>query len=166
MTATNSPTTPLARLADEILERAIARARDEAVPIYTFALYHDHESAALSVCIDTEESSRRCVARMNRYSKRHFADTLTRGNLAAAELWQANIGRSLSLGSFALVDVARRDLGPIRDDDVDFYVTLVRSLTHAESLVLALSPEPERTLFCCSGAVDEVQYVWSGYADG
>jgi hypothetical protein len=164
MTATRSSTTPLARLVDEILERAIERARNEAVPIYTFALYHDHESAALSVCIDTEENSRRCVAQMNRYGKKQFADALTRGNLAAAALWKANVGRSLSLGNFALVDVERRDLGPLRNED-DFYLALVRALTLVESPVLALSPDPERTLFCCSGADDETQYLWSGYAD-
>lgn len=164
MTATHSSPTPLARLVDEILGQAIARARSEAVPIYTFALYHDHESAAVSVCIDTEESSRRCVAQMNRYGKRHFADALRRGDLPAAVLWNANVGRSLALGNFALVNVARRDLGSLRDED-DFYLTLVRSLTHVESAILALSPDPERTLFCCSGADDETQYIWSGFPD-
>lgn len=164
MTTTHSSATPLARLVNEILGQAIARVRNEAVPIYTFALYHDHESAALSVCIDTEENSRRCVAQMNRYAKKHFADALTRGNLGAAALWRANVGRSLSLGDFALVNMARRDLGPLRDQD-DFYLTLVRSLALVESPVLALSPDPERTLFCCSGADDETQYVWSGCAD-
>jgi len=164
MTATPSSSTPLARFVDDILERAIAQARSEAVAIYTFALYHDHESAALSVCIDTEESSRRCVAKMNRWAKKHFAQALARGDLAAAQRYRANSGRSLALGNFALMNVARRDLGPLRDEE-DFYLTLVRSLARVESQVLALSPDPERLLFCCSGADDETQYFWSAHAD-
>jgi hypothetical protein len=159
-----SAPTPLSRFVDEILNEAIAHARREAVSVYTFALYHDHESAAVSVCIDTEESSRRRVEEMNRYSKRHFAAAVTKGDLDHAALWQANVGRSLSLGDFAMVNVARRDLGRLRVTK-SFYVTLVRCVSARESEVLTLSRDPERLVFCCSGADDEVGYVWSGYAD-
>jgi len=42
--------------------------------VYTFALYHDHESAAVSVCVDTEANSRRVVAHTNRYNMKHFTE--------------------------------------------------------------------------------------------
>src|SRR3982750_3530417 len=55
-----------------VLRDAIAHPRAEAVPVYTFAFYHDHESGAVSVCVDTEASSARQVRATNRYNAKHF----------------------------------------------------------------------------------------------
>ena len=92
-----------AALFDEVLSNAIDELRECGTRVYTFAFYHDHESAAVSVCVDTEANSRRFVAKSNAYRIRHFAKAVSAGNLKSAALWNANTGRSLSLGDFAMV---------------------------------------------------------------
>ena len=145
---------------DAVLATALKRVAKDRVPVFTFALYHDHESGAVSVCVDTEESSRRSVAATNRFNATYFAKAIAAGDLETASLWQANIGRSLSLGDFALVNVARTSIDKIAVTG-DFYLSMVRSLMAAQDRVLALSPNPERVVFACSGASGEVAYVWS-----
>src|SRR5258708_2523137 len=102
-----------AALFAEVLSNAIDEVRERGTPMYTFAFYHDHESAAVSVCVDTEENSRRSVAKSNAYGIKHFAQAIAAGDLKSAALWNANTGRSLSLGDFALVNVARANLDEI-----------------------------------------------------
>lgn len=155
----------MAALFGEVLERALAEIATAQLPVYTFVLYHDHESEAVSVCADTEERSAGVVATMNRYNAGYFAKAVANGDLKGASLWQSNIGRSLSLGDFALVNVARTPLpsGPVDDD---FYVSMVRAVVSVEARVISLSPHPERLLFACSGMNDEVAYVWSAQSAG
>jgi hypothetical protein len=147
-------------LFERVLEGALTEVRAKATPVFTFAFYHDHESRAVSVCIDTEENSRRSVLSTNTYNMRHFLRAIADGDLEAAALWQANIGRSLSLGDFALVNVARADLGSVRVGK-QFYLAMVRSLVAVQLQVAALAPQPERLVFACSGPNDEPAYVWS-----
>lgn len=87
-----------------VLNNAIAMLRTDAVPVFTFAFYHDHESGAVSVCVDTEANSNSQVRSTNRYNTKHFRTEIAGGDLAGASLWQANIGRNLSLGDFAKVN--------------------------------------------------------------
>jgi hypothetical protein len=101
------------RLFEKILEEAIAEVRARRVPVFTFALYHDHESAAVSVCVDTEENSKKVVQSINSFNMKYFTKAVRSGDLKDAALWRANIGRSLSLGDFTMVNVARRDLGKV-----------------------------------------------------
>ena len=143
----------------EVLARAIAEVREERAPVYTFAFYHDHECAAVSVCVDTEENSARAVESMNAYRIKHFARAVADGDLQAAARWNANEGRSLSLGDFALVNVARTSLDDIAVSD-DFYLLMVRALRAHETDILPLAGDPTRLLFCCSGPKSEVAYVW------
>jgi hypothetical protein len=96
--------------AAKVIESAILEIRDQSVPLYTFALYYDHESDALSVCADTKENSARTVRRVNSYNARHFRRAIVDGDLATARMWHSNVGRSLSLGDFALVNVGRLEL--------------------------------------------------------
>ena len=143
-----------------VLNTALAEVAARGVPIYTFSFYHDHEGAAVSVCIDTEESSKQAVASMNRYYARHFSEAVADGDLDAASLWQANVGRSLSLGDFALVNLARTSLNGI-SVNAAFYVAMVQSLLAVQTKVAALAPKPELLILTCSGANEEVAYVWS-----
>src|SRR5207248_6539416 len=62
------------QLFDAVLSRAIREVRDRRIDVYTFAFYHDHESAAVSVCVDTEPSSARLVLSQNAYRIRQFAE--------------------------------------------------------------------------------------------
>ncbi len=152
------------KLLSEVLASAIAEAKQCQVPIFTFALYHDHESEAVSVCIDTEENSNRVVRSINDYNMKHFMKAARAGDLKSASLWQANIGRSLSLGDFSMVNLARRPLEAIQATD-HFYAEMVQSVIAVQDQVAALSPEAKRLVFACSGADDEASYVWSLPAD-
>src|SRR4051812_44654210 len=98
------------RLFDDVLSRAIPEVRAAGIDVFTFSFYHDHESAAVSICVDTEASSIRLVRSQNASSIRHFADAVSRGDLRKAALFKANVGRSLSLGDFEMVNVARTDI--------------------------------------------------------
>jgi hypothetical protein len=151
---------PFDKLLDSVLQRALAEVRQKSVPIYTFALYHDHESNAVSVCVDTEENSAKCVASTNRYNMKYFMKAIAEKDLKAASLWQANIGRSLSLGDFTLVNAARTDLGKAKTTAA-FYLSMIEALVRVQGEVIALSPNPERLAFASSGPDDEVAYVWS-----
>jgi hypothetical protein len=144
----------------EVLTNAIHDVRARGTPVYTFAFYHDHESAAVSVCVDTEENSRRSVIKSNAYRIKHFAKAVAAGDLRSAVMWNANTGRSLSLGDFALVNVARANLDYI-EPGKQFHVAMVRALWERQQQVAELSPTPERLLLCCSGPQAEVAYMWS-----
>jgi hypothetical protein len=147
-------------LFDRVLAEAIAVVRREHVRVFTFAFYHDHESHAISVCVDTEESSKRLVASSNAYNQKYFWPAIEKGDLEDAALWTANIGRSLSLGDFAFVNLARTDL-PRGKIAKDFYAEMVRALHAKEEEIVTLAASPESLLFCASGADDEVALTWA-----
>jgi hypothetical protein len=149
------------QLFEDVLSRAISEVRGRGIDVFTFAFYHDHESAAVSVCVDTEASSAKLVLSQNAFSMRYFADAVAKGDLRKAALFQANPGRSLSLGDFEMVNVARTDLNGIQADDA-FYLSMIRSLRRRESEIIPLSQDPHRLLFCASSANSEVGYVWTG----
>jgi hypothetical protein len=144
----------------KVISTALGEASRRGLAIYTIALYYDHESHAVSVCIDTEESSAKSVRSMNAYNMKYFHEAVDQGDLADAALWQANIGRSLSLGDFALVGLCRTDLGDEAPRQ-DFFVEMARSLMSAEPEVLRQAGDPDRVLFACSTADDEVGLAWS-----
>jgi len=144
----------------DVLSTAIEEVRKLGTPVYTFAFYHDHESAAVSVCVDTEANSLSSVMASNAYGMKYFAKAVETGNLKSAALWNANIGRSLSLGDFVLVNVARTKLDGIEPNN-GFHLAMVRALWERQQQIAKLSPTPERLLFCCSGANDEVEFMWS-----
>lgn len=149
-----------AALCESVLRRALHEVREKAIPVYTFALYHDHESSAISVCVDTEENSNVAVASMNRYNMKYFMSAVAEKDLKSASLWQANVGRSLSLGDFSLVNAAHTELGSVKVDKL-FYLTMVESLIEVQDEVATLSPDRDRLVLACSGPNDEVAYVWA-----
>jgi hypothetical protein len=91
---------------------------------------------------------------------KYFRQAIAEKNLQSARLWQANIGRSLSLGDFTLVNAARTELSREKQTSA-FYLAMIEALVSVQSEIIALSPNPERLLFASSGADDEVAYVWS-----
>ena len=147
-----------------VLNAALKELQAASTPVFTFAFYHDHESHAVSVCVDTEENSFKRVLATNRYNNRYFQKAIAEGDLEAAGLWQANVGRNLSLGDFSLVNVARTSLGTLKITK-NFYLTMIRSVISVQPQIAALSPRPERLLFACSGADSEVAIVWSLHDD-
>lgn len=143
-----------------VLKAAIDCLRKDGVRVFTFALYFDHESHAISVCADTKENSTRVVREINAYNGNHFHRLVATGDLSSAALWQANIGRNLSLGDFSRKNLARTSVSGVQKGDA-FYLQLVRAVVAVEAQVLELTTEPESVVFVCSGEHDEVAYVWS-----
>jgi hypothetical protein len=143
-----------------VVQAAVEQMKEKTVPVFTFAFYHDRESRAISVCVDTEANSQKIVLSINAYNVRYFLKNVAADDLNSAGLWDANIGRSLSLGDFAFVNVARVGIDDVQVDD-RFYLSMIKALIASHEQVAALAPAPERLIFACSGPNDEVEYVWS-----
>ena len=148
-------------LIEKVIDQALFEARSRNVPVYTFALYYDHESPAISVCVDTEEQSKAAVRSKNVYNRKYFGKAVANGDLSGAALWRANIGRSLSLGDFHMVNVARTELAPDFAPSDDFFLAMAQVLVAAETKIAAHSGNIESLLLCCSGMDDAVALWWS-----
>jgi hypothetical protein len=144
-----------------VVKAAVAELQAAPIPIHTFAFYHDHESNAVSVCADTKESSLRAVRKSNQWSMKYFAQHLLDGSWEDACLFQANVGRSLSLGDFTRVNLARTALPPKTNTDQSFYLAMARAVIAHQANIVSLAPDPEDVVFCCSSADSEVGLVWS-----
>jgi hypothetical protein len=154
----------MAKNAEELLKvvltKAIEEVRRSGIDVFTFAFYHDHESGAVSICADTETRSRQSVRSHNAFVIKYFIEALNHGDLKKMALFNANTGRSLSLGDFELVNVARTRLGRVRPDEA-FYMAMIRTLRATEPEILELSSDPQRVLFCASSADAEVGFTWA-----
>ena len=141
----------------KLIETALSKA--SGIDIFTFALYHDHESGFVSVCIDTKENSEIQLAKSNTYSMKNFRKAIENGQPEQARLWQANVGRSLSLGDFQAVNVAELTI----NDDLtngDLYLDMVRAVQEKAPDILQQSTHKSSLVFCCSSADEEVGLVW------
>ena len=150
---------------NEVLRRAMAELQSNPIPVYTFAFYHDHESSAVSVCIDTEDSSRELVRKSNQWSMRYFSEHIAEGKWDDACLFQANVGRSLSLGDFACVNLARTELPLGINVDQSLSLAMVKAVIAYQRELLAHAQNPEDVVFCCSSPESEVGLTWSPIAD-
>ena len=149
----------LASLVDQILSSALEELELRSFPLFTFAFYRDHESNAISVCADTEESSRRAVVSSNKFSYGYFREFVESGEMKRAALWQSNAGRSFSLGDFAAVNLSRRQL-PSSFDEQALFLEMVRGVLKVQQRAALLSPQPEALALAVSGPDSEVQLVW------
>jgi hypothetical protein len=149
-------------LIEKVLSNALSELETQGFELYTLALYHDHESGTISVCADTAQNSDRVVFSINRNNLEYFTKCIANSDLKQASLWQCNIGRNLSLGDFAAINLAREDL-PGDLDDTDLYLAMVQGLTIVQERALKIAPQKERLAFASSGADSEVQYVWAPY---
>ena len=150
---------------DSVLESALTSLTSSPVDVFTFAFYHDHESKAVSICIDTAESSDRHVPSSNKWTMKYFFEHIASGSLDEARLFRANSGRSLSLGDFAAVNVARTDIpSRIRLGEA-FYIEMARSVIARQQDILRHSSTPEMVVFCCSGPDEEIDLVWTPFTD-
>lgn len=143
-----------------ILRAAIDDIKSRNVPVYTFAFYHDHAARAVSVCVDTKASSQRAVQESNTVSLEYFLEALADGDLKEASQWPANGGRSLTLGDFALVNVARQEIVDVRVNK-QFHLQMLKAVMAFQEEIASLSQEPAELLLTCSGVDEEVEYVWS-----
>ena len=143
-----------------VMATALSELKERGVAVDTLSFYIDHESNAVSVCADTRENSARSVASSNAFSSRHFMDAIRDRDLEAAALWQANIGRSLSLGDFTAVNVARTDLGKHRLSPA-LCLAMVETVVESHDAIRELSADPAHTILTCSTLDDEVGLMWS-----
>lgn len=150
---------------DGVVKAALVELRADPIPIYTFAFYYDHESAAVSVCADTKESSLASIRQSNKWSMDYFAQHIREGNWDDASLFQANVGRSLSLGDFTRVNVARTDLPTGFLIDESFYLSMARVVIANQHEILEFALDPEEIVFCCSSADSEVGLTWTVIKD-
>jgi len=146
---------------DSILDSALVSLASSPVDVFTFAFYHDHESRAVSICIDTRESSDRHVPTSNSWSMKYFSQHISAGRLDDARLFQANPGRNLSLGDFAAVNLARKDIPRGLSLDAAFYIEMAKAIISRQQDILGLSSTPDLVIFCCSGPEAEIDLVWS-----
>jgi len=152
--------TDLQNTADRVIRAAIDQATKDSFCIYTFALYFDHESPALSVCMDTKENSLQQVSQQNAYSAKYFQKFIGAEDLEQAALWQANVGRNLSLGDFARVNVSRADVAHDELSASDCLGLIQRVMAH-EGAIRELAETPDELVFCCTSPTDEVGFVWA-----
>jgi hypothetical protein len=145
-------------IVEGVIAEGLGEAKRRALSIYTFALYYDHESSAISACVDTIENSALVVNKINSFNAGYFRKAVNSSDLKQASLWRANIGRSLSLGNFAIVNAGRVS---VSDSPEEITKALLKSLVFAQEAVVAQSVGRDKLLPCCSGPNDEVEYWWS-----
>ena len=147
-------------LLDRTIDEALEDCRARSILIYTFALYFDHESSAISVCVDTEANSKIVVNAVNAYNNKHFLNAVKQNELSELALWSANPGRNFSLGDFVIDNAGRTDVA-VANDDESVFLTMIKAIIRNRSKIIDGSAGEDSLIFCCSGPNDEVEYVWS-----
>jgi len=145
----------------ELIFNALNVAKVKEIDIYTFSLYHDHESGFVSVCMDTVESSNAHVIKQNEFSIQYFKRAISDGDISTAKRWLSNSGRSLSLGDFKLRNAAEIKLDQQTKVDSTFYVEMVLAINEMKDLIEMRSSHGKKLVFCCSTENDEVGLVWA-----
>jgi hypothetical protein len=101
---------------------------------------------------------------INLYNRKYFDKAVSAQDLKSAALWLGNVGRSLSLGDFYLVDLGRDDFGSDFKPDQTLFPTIIERLIAAEEEIVKRSSDRSLLLFCCSGPNSEVEYWWGAVA--
>ncbi|HET8933113.1 MAG TPA: hypothetical protein VFN67_06740 [Polyangiales bacterium] len=154
---------PLDTFLASILERAIAELKNARADVYTFSFCHEQSSGAVCVYADSEESSRRVVGALNRASMKRFAKAVKKRDLEEAMMWQATVGRSLSLRNFAWKKLAKSSLRKLESAEA-LHEAMLLAAMNVVPKVAALSSDPEALLFTCSTVDEEVGLVWTADA--
>ena len=141
-----------------LIDRSLVELSRARFRLYTFALYLDVESSCLAVCADTASNSARLVRRINRFNCAEFGESVERGDLAGAALWQANLGRNLSLGDFALVNMCRLTIPSVTPPTT--YLLMLRAMRQREQELLLATPRPAKLMLVCTGPNDEAEFTW------
>lgn len=150
---------PFQETLNEALDDALTVVRQKSIPIYTIAFFHDHESRAVSICVDTEENSNAHAASSNRYFSKYFWKAVEQRDLKEIRSNSADSGRNASLGDFVLVNAGRRDL-PKGRIGKELYLDMISTLRSREGEIASLAKSRDHLLFCCSGPNAEVDFWW------
>lgn len=131
---------------DTIIDKALNILFEKKADIFTFALYYDHESYAVSVCADTIENSERVAREINAFSREQFFAAIQQQELERAALWNSITGRSFALGDFTY-----RSLGweaiKAPNNSAPFYRAMVQALIRNSHKIAALTRNPEQLVF-------------------
>jgi hypothetical protein len=146
-----------------VLECAIDELHSQHADVHTFAFCLEPGGRAVSVYADSETNARRVVHALNRASMKRFVKAVHRRDLDEASMWQASVGRNLSLRTFAWKRLARCTLGKYSQAPELHEAMLLAALQQTPK-VLELSSDPEQVLFTCSTPDEEVGLVWTGDA--
>lgn len=130
------------------------------VDIYTFCLYHDHESHIVSVCIDTLENSKRSAISSNEYRKKYFHRYLEEGDIGKAQRWNASGGRSFSLGDYSYKNISEIDTHPDLEND-GMYISMFQAISEMSELISRQSTHGKELVYCCSTKDSEVGLIWT-----
>ena len=133
-----------------------ALSRYDGSDLYSLAVYWDHESGLVSICIDTEKNSRAKVIESNEYNYRYWSEAIKHGDIEDAKLWQANPGRNLSLGDFAYVNIVESELQG-RFNPLE----AIGAIESSRTLILQKARSPSDVRFMVSTEQEEVGLVWS-----
>ena len=145
---------------ESLIDLALAKATEANLDIYTFAFYHDHESGYVSICIDSELNSIEQVKSQNAYSMKHFKRLIQEGNLNRAVLWQANVGRNLSLGDFIAVNIVSYKLPEDSQPNESMYLAMINAINTKSETIQSLCSNSDKLLYCCSTSNEEVGLIW------
>lgn len=156
-------TTELDTFLSAVLDQAITALNKARADVYTFAFCHDRERGVVFVSADSEANSRRAVREINRASMKQFAKAVRKRDLDEALVWQASIGRNLSVSEFEWAHITRRPLGKHKHAPTLHEAMLLSALEHAPKII-ALSSDPETLLFTCSTPDEEVGLIWTADA--
>lgn len=144
---------------DKIIEKALNILFSKGTDIYTFALYYDHESSAVSVCVDTKINSKSVARKSNEFAFQTLKNAISEKNMDRAKIFGRCSERSFSLGDFKV-----RSLGwePMKapNNSAPFYLALVEVLFRNSKKIAALSNTPDELVLCCSTNDSEVGLAW------
>lgn len=146
-----------------VLQRALDALKQARADVYTFSFCHDRRRGAVSVYADTEVSSRRVLGALNRSSMKRFAKAVQQRDLDEASMWQASVGRNLSLAAFSWRNLARRTLGDFKHAP-ELHEAMLLAAIECAPKVVALTSDRETLLFTCSTADEDVGLVWTADA--
>jgi len=145
---------------DEMIEEALKICEQKNINIYTFCFYHDHESKAFSICIDTEEKSKITILQSNEFTKKYFHEELKTGNLEGLKNWCFQHGRSFSLGDFRYCNIVYKKIGTNSEIVKENYIEMINSIEKYKEKIKNYSINPDNIFFACSSENNEVEYIW------
>jgi hypothetical protein len=145
----------------DMIEKAILEIKNKQIDLYTFAFYHDHESHAISICIDTKPNSEKTVLKSNEFSMKYFIDSIGKKNIESAELHKYETGRSFSLGDFKYANLIRVEFNKKIKNNTQFYLDMVEAINTQKEKIKENSKTPENIVFCCSTKDNEVGLIWN-----
>lgn len=142
-----------------MIYEALRKTEVRGVDIYTFALYHDHESELATVCVDTIQRSSSAVRSNNEFCQQQFFRAIEDGDIAEAMLWNSNGGRNYGLGDFAFRNLSEIDV-PRRLNSPQLYLDMVGAVRTMSELISRQSQHGDRLIFFCSTENSEVGLIW------